>query len=229
MAGRITSENLARGSERLGVAQRKAAAYLAEATTAEALHAAWKEARVAIRHQGHVEKGVIRSSRVLYDDPAGAVKGLSPIESSVDKTAAALIDSVRAAYAMHAQRLNTPPVHEPVQTPDEKEAWNLVVECASGQATFSGCGGGRGGGRGAGGAGGAVAGAAGAGRGAGAAGPSLPQHMNAEFTILLGKKLSALEIRDFLSGEFEPVPLSTVMAVLRARETAGQIKLVPRK
>ena len=52
--------------------------------------------------------------------------------------------------------------------------------------------------------------------------------MNAELSILLGKKLSALEIRDFLSGEFEPVPLADVMAVLRARETAGTIKLVPR-
>jgi hypothetical protein len=52
--------------------------------------------------------------------------------------------------------------------------------------------------------------------------------MNAEFGILLGKKLSALEIHDFLSGEFEPVPLADVMAVLRARETAGTIKFVPR-
>jgi len=37
-----------------------------------------------------------------------------------------------------------------------------------------------------------------------------------------------LEIRDFLSGEFEPVPLADVMAVLRAREAAGTITLVPR-
>jgi hypothetical protein len=34
-----------------------------------------------------------------------------------------------------------------------------------------------------------------------------------------------LEIRDFLSGEFEPVPLADVMAVLRAREQRGVIKL----
>jgi hypothetical protein len=37
------------------------------------------------------------------------------------------------------------------------------------------------------------------------------------------------EIRDFLSGEFEPVPLADVMGVLRAREAAGTIKLVPRR
>ena len=53
--------------------------------------------------------------------------------------------------------------------------------------------------------------------------------MNAELTILLGKHMSALAIRDFLSGEFEPVPLADVMAVLRARETAGTIKLVTRQ
>ena len=52
--------------------------------------------------------------------------------------------------------------------------------------------------------------------------------MNAEFSILLGKSLTALEIRDFISGEFTPVPLADVMAVLRAREAAGTIKLVPK-
>jgi hypothetical protein len=52
--------------------------------------------------------------------------------------------------------------------------------------------------------------------------------MNAELSILLGKKKTVLEIRDFLSGEFEPVPLKDVMAVLKARETAGLVKLVPK-
>jgi hypothetical protein len=52
--------------------------------------------------------------------------------------------------------------------------------------------------------------------------------MNAEFSLLLGKNKTALEIRDFLSGEFTPVPLSDVIAVLRAREAAGTIRLVPK-
>ena len=222
MAGRVTNENLARGSERLGVAQRKAAAYVADATTADALHTAWKDARVAIKHQAGVEKGVIRSGAVLYNNPTTAPQSLAPIEAAIDKTAAAMTESIRAAYALHAQRLSTQPVFDPPQSADEKDAANLVVECSSGRASFSGCvaAAGAGGGRGAGGGGG--------GRGAGPAGPALPQHMNAELSILLGKKLSVLEIRDFLSGEFEPVPLADVMAVLRARETAGTIKLVPR-
>ena len=51
--------------------------------------------------------------------------------------------------------------------------------------------------------------------------------MNAELTILLGQHKTALEIRDFLSGEFEPIALADVMAVLRAREAAGVVKLTP--
>jgi hypothetical protein len=233
MAARVTSENLARGTERLGVAQRKAAAYLGDATTPEALHMAWKEARVAIKHQADVEKGVVRSSGVLYADPAGAAKRLAPIEASIDRSAAALIDSAKALYTVQAQRLNTAPMYEPPQTAEEKEAANLIVEC-TGQPTFSGCSfaqGARGAGAPGAGAGGGRGGAGGGGgRGGFGApgGPSLPQHMNAELSILLGKKLSVLEIRDFLSGEFEPVPLADVMAVLRARETAGTIKLVAR-
>jgi Zn-dependent M28 family amino/carboxypeptidase len=219
IAARVTSENLARGSERMGGNERKGTAYLADATTAGELHAAWKEARVAIRHQADVEKAVVRSSAVLYDDPAGAPKRLAALEAAIDRKAAAMIDEARAAYALQAERLKTTPIYEPPQTAEEKEAASLIVTCAGGEGTYSGCPTAGRGGAGFGGGGGR-------GRGAGPAGPSLPQHMNAELTILLGKKMTALEIRDFLSGEFEPVPLADVMAVLRAREAAGTIKLV---
>lgn len=52
--------------------------------------------------------------------------------------------------------------------------------------------------------------------------------MSAEFNLLLGKNKTALEIRDFLSGEFTPLSLADLMAVLRAREAAGSIRLVPK-
>jgi hypothetical protein len=52
--------------------------------------------------------------------------------------------------------------------------------------------------------------------------------MNAELSILLRQNKTVLEIRDFLSGEFEPLPLETLMAVLKAREAAGAIRLVPK-
>jgi hypothetical protein len=221
LAARVTSENLARGTERMGANERKGTAYLADAPTAEALHQAWKDARVAIRHQADVERAVVHSSAVLYDDPAGAPKRLGALEAAIDRKAAALLDEARAAYALQAERLKTQPIYDPLQTADEKDAANLIVTCTSGEPSFSGCAatGGRGGGGGRG---------AGSGRGSGATGPTLPQHMNAELTILLGKKMTVLQIRDFLSGEFEPVPLADVMAALRAREAAGTVKLVPK-
>ena len=53
--------------------------------------------------------------------------------------------------------------------------------------------------------------------------------MNAELSILLGRGLTVLEIRDFLAGEFDPLPLADLMAVLRAREAQGSIRLVPKE
>jgi hypothetical protein len=107
------------------------------------------------------------------------------------------------------------PATEPVMTADEKEAASLLVE------QVAGAGGVRGGG-----GGGAGAAGGGGGRG-GAAGPQLGEEYTAEFSLLLGKKMTALQIRDFLSGEFTPVPLADVMAVLKAREASGAIKLTP--
>ena len=56
----------------------------------------------------------------------------------------------------------------------------------------------------------------------------IPQHMRSELNPLLGRKMTAMEIRDFLTGEFEPVPLEDVMNYLRAAEKAGTIKLTER-
>ena len=53
----------------------------------------------------------------------------------------------------------------------------------------------------------------------------IPQHMTAEFNILAQKKMTVLEIRDFLSGEFEPIALADLMEVLRAQEKLGLVKL----
>jgi aminopeptidase YwaD len=219
VAGRVTSENYGRGSERIGDSMRKASGYLADAADADALAAAYKDARVTVRHQAEIEKAVVRSSAVLYENPAAAPVRLAGLEAAIDKTLAMRYDELRALYAVHAPRVQAPALPAtsgwPAMTGAEQEASRLVVECVNG-ATRSGCasaGAGRGGRGGAG------------GRGA-AGGPSIPQHMNAELSILLGKGKTVLEIRDFLSGEFEPVPLADVMAVLKAREAAGTIKLV---
>jgi len=59
-------------------------------------------------------------------------------------------------------------------------------------------------------------------------GPSLPDEFNAEFRNLLDEGMTALEIRDFLSGQFIPLPLADLMAVLRAYEEAGAVRLTRR-
>jgi hypothetical protein len=116
-------------------------------------------------------------------------------------------------------------------TAEEREASTLLIECVNG-SSFSGCnpagpstGSGQAGpaaGRGAGPGGGAGGG------GRGGVPSNLPQHMNAEATILLGQHKTALEFHDFLTGEFDPLPLADVMTYLRAREQAGAVRLVKR-
>ena len=168
-----------------------------------------------------MEKGVVRSARVLFDNAADGEKKVQVFEPLIDKRAAALLDEAKAAYALQGAQRRTAAV-EPTLTAEEREASALTIECVNG-STFTGCAaapgvaGGRGGG-------------AGGGGGGGRGGPpsGLPQHMNAEATILLGQKKTALEFRDFLAGEFDPLPLADVMTYLRAREQAGVIRLVKR-
>jgi hypothetical protein len=51
--------------------------------------------------------------------------------------------------------------------------------------------------------------------------------MTSEYNLLLGRtpRLTALEIRDFLTGEFEPLPAANFLDYLRASEKLGTMKL----
>ena len=210
LAARVSAESLARGAERMGDAQRKGLGWMADVTSGAALAGAYKDALVAVRHQADVEKAVIRTSAVLYDDAAAAKQKLAPFEALIDTRAKALADEVKAYYQLQAG-IRGVAATEPAPTALEKEAASLVVERA---ATPGGRGGGPGG-RGGGPGGGAAA--------------SVPQHMRAELNILMGQPRTALEIRNFLTGEFEPLPLEDFMAYLRAMEKSGAVKLVPRQ
>ena len=238
MAARVLQENLGRGLARMGESHTKGLGYLADVPDAAQLASAYKEAVVAIRHQADVEKGVVRSASVLWTNTEAGRKKTAVLEPLIDQRAASLLNEVRAVYQLQAAQRNLAPA-EPVMTAEEKEAANLLVEQVGGGGARGG-GGGRGAAPAAGAAGAAAGGAAGrgqaqnpapaaggrgGGRGGGSAGPSVPQEMNAELNILLGQKKTALEIRDFLSGEFTPLPLADLMAVLRAREAAGTIRL----
>ena len=212
MAARIVNENLGRGLARMGESHTKGLGYLADATDAASLAAAYRDARVSITHQAQIEKAVVDSASILYTDVNAGKAKTAVFSPLIDRRSVSLLDEVAAAYQLQAsQRGMTLPANmgEPVLSVAEQEAANLVVEQVPAPA------GGRGG--------------RGGGRGRGAAGPSLPTEFNAEFRGLLSRNMTVLEIRDFLSGEFTPLPIETVMAVLRATEASGSIKLVPRK
>ncbi len=202
MAARVVSDNLGRGLARMGESHTKGLGYMADATNASSLAVAAKEARNAIRHQAIVEKAVVRSASVLWTDVDEGLRRVSAFEPLIDQRANALLNEVQAAYQLQAMQRGVQVV-EPTQSAAEREAAGLVVAPPAGGAPrgrFS----------------------------PGASGPSLPDEFNAELGLLIPKGLTALEIRDFLSGEFTPLTMEEVMAVLRAREAAGQLTLTPR-
>ncbi len=214
-AARVTAESVARGTERMGQAQAKGMAYLSDAGSGADLMTAYKDASASIRHQANLEKEVIRTSAVLYGKPADAEKKLVAFGPLVDQRATALLNEVKALYEIETQRLNIRAV-EPVPTPEEAQAAKTVVERVGGQQ------GGRGRGAGAPPAGGANMPDRAALQ---AASRKIPQHMTSELNLLLGQNKTVLEIRDFLTGEFEPLPLADLMEYLRAQEKLGAVRL----
>ena len=219
-AARILNENVGRGLARMGEAHTKGLGYMADAIDGPSLTAAYKEARIAILHQAEVEKGVVTSASILWTNIDSGKKKTAPFAPLMDERAAELLKEVKLAYQLQAMQRGVPAT-EPVVTPEEREAANIIVESEARPRGQGGPGGGGGGGQQGGGGGGGR-------RGGPPTGPQLPQEMNAEFTILIGQHRTVLEIRDFLSGEFTPLPLADLMAVLHARETAGTIKLIPK-
>jgi aminopeptidase YwaD len=223
-AARILSENLGRGLARMGESDTKGLSYMADATDAASLMTGYKEAKIAILHQADVEKGVVSSASILWTNVDSGKQKTAAFAPLIDQRASELLKEVTATYKLDADQRGVPAT-EPVMTAEEHEAANLLVEGIGGPRGGGGGGGQRGGGAAGGGAAGGAGGGGGRQRGGPPTGPQLPQEMNAEFQILLGKHMTALEIRDFLSGEFTPLPLADLMAVLHARETAGTVKL----
>jgi hypothetical protein len=209
MAARILSDNIGRGLGRMGESHTKGLGYMADAANAAALTDGYREARIAILHQAEVEKGVVNSASILWTNANNGKQKTAAFAPLIDQRVSALLNEAKASYQLQATQRGVP-APEPVMTAEEREAANLLVESVGGGRG----GGGRGGGGGQ--------------RGGGNAGPAVPQEMNAELTILVGQHRTAVEIRDFLSGEFTPLRLADLMTVLHAREAAGTLKLVPK-
>ena len=202
MAVRIVADAVGRGAERMTSNQRKGLGYIGDAVDGAHLARAYTDAKAAVRHQANIEKAVVKSASVLFANPADAEKRLAATyDPLIEARAAALLAEVKATYALAAATWKVPAT-EPVQSDLEKEAARTIVERVA-QAAPAGGGGGRGG----------AGGGAGGGRGGGGRGgvaSRIPGHMTGELSAVLGRGMSVLEIHDFISGEFEPVPLQDV-------------------
>jgi hypothetical protein len=215
-AAKIAGESFGRGTERMGEAQRKGLSYLADLTDNAGLLDAYKDARSAVRHQADVEKGVIASTAVLFTNPADAPKKLTPFQGLIEQRAATLMNEVAAYYKLEAENRKVPVV-ELKPTELELRAAKLIVERAAPAG---------GGGAAAGGRGGATSQAPTAEQLAmRAAQRKIPGHMTSELNAMLAQKKTVQEIHDFISGEFDPVPLADVMEYFEAQAKGGSIKL----
>jgi hypothetical protein len=211
---KIAGESLARGAERMGAAQKKGVSYLADLPFGLSLPDAYKEARVAVQHQASVEKAVVRSTAILFTDPAAAGRKLAAFDGLIDQRAAALQNELAALFALRAEQQKVAAT-EPQPTDLDRLAARTRVDpvaSAGGMSMFGG--GGRGG--------------AGAAQDTplAAARRKIPSHMTGELAAILRQPRSVLEVRDFLAGEFEPLPLQDVFDYVKALEGAGQVKLV---
>jgi aminopeptidase YwaD len=219
MAVRVAADALGRGAERMSANLRKGLGYIGDVTDAAQLAQAYKDAKATVRHQANIEKAVLKSSGVLFANADVATKQLAAFEPLIEARAAALQNEVSAAFKLAAVTWKAPAI-DPPPTDLEKEAARLVIERVPPPAGAGGPGG------------------PGGGFGGGFGGPQnpavtaalqkIPQHMRSELTPLLSRGMTALEIRDFLTGEFEPVALEDVLAYLRAAEKAGTVKITER-
>ncbi len=214
MAVRVVADVLGRGAERMTANQRKGLGYIGDVTSAAQLPQAYADAKAAVRHQANIEEAVVKSASVLFANPADAEKKLAATYTPlIEARAAALTNEVKATYALAAQTWHVPAT-EPAPSDLEKQAARTVVMRVEAPA---GAAGGRGAGPGGGGRG-----------GRGGVQSRIPGHMTSELNPLLGRGMTVLEIRNFISGEFEPVPLQDVWDYVKAQEAAGAVKLSER-
>ncbi len=207
MAHKVAAESFGRGVERMGDSQRKGLAYMADATEGAALMDCYKEAKNAVRHQAQVEQDVIRSVSTLFTKPEDGKKKLEPLAELIAERASTLQEEVTAFYELRAALKNVKAT-EPKMTNEERQAARTYVERPQGQGGF--------------------------GRMRAAMATlsdserdglrRVPQHMTAELNILIGKKKSVLEIRDFISGEFEPIALADLMEYVKVMQKIGMLK-----
>ncbi|MDD5542364.1 MAG: M28 family peptidase [Acidobacteriia bacterium] len=218
-AARIGAESWARGESRQGDALRKSLSYLTD-WESDQLPLAYKEAINTVRHQAAIEKQTLESLQVLLPGQRSSeekLKTIRPLLALTDEREKIAERQVQEFYRFKTRQ--APP--ELAVSEEEQKASRLIPE------RVGGAGGGAGGGVG------ALAQLPESERRAyEEAARRVPQHMTAELNIMLTRnadkndprKYSVLDIRNFLSGEFDPLSLEDLMTNLKAQENRNLLK-----
>lgn len=209
MAVRIANESLGRGTERVGANHRKGLGYIADATNGAELVDAYREARNTVVHQAGVEREVIASAAQLFEDPEAGARRVAPLQELIGERSEQLLDEVRASYRIAADVLGVD-ADEPGTTDVERTAMGTIVEVVpsegGGWRRFGG-------------------------------GPDMspedraamakvPGHMAGELRQIWERGMTVMQMRDFIAGEYDPLPIADLMDYLRVMEKIGAIRLV---
>ena len=204
----IASLSAAFGQRRLGDYLSIAMMRLAEAGSAEALQAAYKDALTSVRWSYWREVGQVRSATALTAADPRMAGRVAAIADAMAAGEAVDRKRVEAAYLGRAAALGVPPVAAPALTAEEEAAARLVPAMKPadpGAAPRFGGPGGR----------------------AGAQGPAptLTGYYASEARSLADGARTILDIHGAVSTEFGPVALERVMAFFRAGEKAGTLTI----
>ena len=202
----IASLSAAFGQRRVGEYLATAMMMLTEASSADALHAAYAEALNIVHWVYWRETEQVRSAAALaagdtrLGERVGAIAEAMAAGEAVDRK------RVEAAYQGRAAALNITPLPAPPGTAEEEAAARLIPAAKPGAG------------------GGARPGPGGFGA-AGGAEPALTGYYASEARSMANGRRSILDIRGAISAEFGPVPLERVVAFFRAAEKAGTITI----
>ncbi len=216
LATRAMFESLGRGSERMAAAVGRGLGFMADAQ-GPLVATAYKEALNALRHQMAVERDVVKSAAVLFADRAAGERAVASVLPLVEARAAALQNELAAAFRVKAEQYHLAPTEPPPSAAETLAARQVpertkplqppgVIQAAIAKLPPADEA--------------AVA----------AALARMPAYesFNYEFNALLQQKETILEIRDFLSGEFDPLPLADLLGYLHAQEKLGFMRIVER-
>lgn len=203
----IASLSAAFGQRRLGDYLSIAMMRLAEATTAEALQAAYKEAQASVRWSYWREVGQVRSATALTSGDSRMTARVAAIAEAMAAGEAVDRTRVEAAYLGRAASIGVAPALAPALTTDEEAAARLVPAMKPLDPTAPRFGGP--GGR----------------PGAGGPAPALTGYYASEARSLADGTRSILDIHGAIGTEFGPVPLERVVSFFRALEKAGTLTI----